>query len=74
MPSIKATLSDTEYDLLTSIAGDNFKEDQNVPASALWLENRHLKPVDDVKRWQFLPQCSVSEKPISLVLISQLLF
>ena len=42
MPSIKATLSDTEYELLTSIAGDNFNEDQSIPASALWLEQQHL--------------------------------
>ena len=43
VPRIKATLSDAEYELLTSIAGDNFKEDQLIPASALWLEDRHLE-------------------------------
>lgn len=42
VPSIKATLSDREYDLITSIAGDNFKEEQQVPKAALWLEHHLL--------------------------------
>lgn len=46
IPSIKATLSDREYDLITSIAGDNFKEEQQVPKAALWLENHLLKGDD----------------------------
>ena len=46
MPSIKATLSDTEYDLITSIAGDNFKEEQQLPPAALWLEKHLLKQED----------------------------
>ena len=43
VPSIKATLSDREFDLITSIAGDNFKEEQQLPKAALWLEQHHLK-------------------------------
>lgn len=46
MPSIKATLSDREFDLITSIAGDNFKEEQQVPQGALWLEQHHTKAED----------------------------
>lgn len=45
MPSIKATLSDREFDLITSIAGDNFKEEQQVPKAALWLE-QHLSKAE----------------------------
>lgn len=43
VPSIKATLSDREYELMTSIAGDNFSEEQQLPAGALWLERNLLK-------------------------------
>ena len=43
VPSIKATLSDREFDLITSIAGDNFKEEQQLPKAALWLEQYLLK-------------------------------
>ncbi len=43
VPSIKATLSDREFDLITSIAGDNFKEEQQLPKAALWLEQHLLK-------------------------------
>ena len=38
VPNIKATLSDKEYRLITSIAGDNFNEQQRLPAAAQWLE------------------------------------
>jgi len=47
VPSIKATLSDREFQLITSIAGDNFNEAQQVPASALWLERHHLRMDED---------------------------
>ena len=43
MPSIKASLSDREYELITSIAGDNFNEEQQLPAGAIWLERSLLK-------------------------------
>lgn len=38
LPSIKATLSDREYTLIVSMAGDNFGEEQRVPSGAVWLE------------------------------------
>ena len=46
IPSIKAALSDREYQLITSITGDNFNESQQLPASALWLERHHLQTED----------------------------
>jgi len=49
VPSIKATLSDREFQLITSIAGDNFKEAQQLPPSALWLERFYLRPEDSNK-------------------------
>ena len=48
VPSIKATLSDREYQLITSIAGDNFNEQQLVPASSQWLV-QHLMPEDEAE-------------------------
>lgn len=38
LPSIKATLSDKEYALIVSMAGDNLGEEQRVPSGAAWLE------------------------------------
>ena len=38
MPSIKATLSDHEYQLATSMASSNMSEDLRTPDSALWIE------------------------------------
>ena len=38
LPSIKATLSDKEYALIMSMAGDNFGEEQRVPSGSVWLE------------------------------------
>jgi hypothetical protein len=49
VPSIKATLSDREFQLITSIAGDNFNEPQLLPPSALWLEHFYLRPDDSSK-------------------------
>ena len=45
VPSIKATLSDREYQLITSIAGNNFSEPQRLPPAALWLE-RYYQPAE----------------------------
>lgn len=47
VPSIKATLSDREYQLITSIAGDNFSEDQLLPASSQWLAQQYRQPEED---------------------------
>ena len=41
IPSIKATLSDREYALITSVAGANFGEPLRLPPAALWLEERY---------------------------------
>ena len=41
IPSIKATLSDREYRLITSVAGQNFGEALRLPDAALWLEEAH---------------------------------
>ena len=38
MPSIKATLSDREYQLATSMASSNMSEELRTPESALWIE------------------------------------
>ena len=43
IPSIKATVSDQEYRLITSVAGQNFGEELRLPEAALWLEEA-LKP------------------------------
>ena len=42
LPSIKATLSDLEYQLITSVAGENLAEARREPEVALWLQARHL--------------------------------
>ena len=42
LPSIKATLSDREYQLITSVAGANLAEARREPEAALWLQRRHL--------------------------------
>ena len=47
VPSIKATLSDKEYQLITSIAGDNFNEQQRLPAAAQWLERYYQAPEEE---------------------------
>ena len=41
IPSIKATLSDREFQLIQSMAGDNFGEQQRLPDGALWLEDAY---------------------------------
>lgn len=41
IPSIKATLSDREYRLITSVAGQNFGEELRLPDAALWLEEAY---------------------------------
>ena len=41
IPSIKATLSDHEYALITSVAGANFGEPLRLPPAALWLEEHY---------------------------------
>lgn len=38
MPSIKATLSDREYQLATSMASSNMSEELRTPDSAIWIE------------------------------------
>jgi hypothetical protein len=43
IPSIKATLSDREYALITSVAGANVAEPLRIPRAALWLEERVLQ-------------------------------
>lgn len=47
IPSIKAALTDHEYQLITSIAGDNFKEEQRLPESARWLEQYFAQPPEE---------------------------
>ena len=50
IPSIKATLSDREYALITSVAGANVSEPLRIPPHALWLEERvlqHSAPGDE---------------------------
>ena len=39
IPSIKATLSDSEYRFITLVAGSNFGEPLRLPAAAQWLED-----------------------------------
>ena len=41
IPSIKATVSDREYRLITSVAGQNFGEELRLPGAALWLEEAY---------------------------------
>lgn len=41
IPSIKATVSDREYRLITSVAGQNFGEELRLPDAALWLEEAY---------------------------------
>lgn len=41
IPSIKAILSDREYRLITSVAGQNFGEELRLPDAALWLEESY---------------------------------
>jgi len=41
IPSIKATLSDQEYRLITSVAGQNFGEELRLPEAALWLQEAY---------------------------------
>ena len=43
LPSIKATLSDREYQLIQSMAGDNFGEAQRLPEGAEWLEEQYAE-------------------------------
>ena len=42
LPSMKASLSDREYQLITSVAGANLSEATRVPEAARWLQCRHL--------------------------------
>ncbi len=42
LPSMKATLSDREYQLITSVAGANLSEASRVPEAARWLQRKHL--------------------------------
>ncbi len=39
IPSIKATLSDSEYRFVTAVAGANFGEPLRLPPAAEWLED-----------------------------------
>ncbi len=45
MPSIKATLSDREYQLATSMASNNMSEELRTPDSAAWME-QYLQSTD----------------------------
>jgi hypothetical protein len=47
VPSIKATLSDREYGLITSVAGANFGEALRLPPAALWLEEHYAAAQPD---------------------------
>lgn len=38
IPTIKTVLSDKEYQMISSMAGDNFAEPQKVPQAAQWLQ------------------------------------
>ena len=42
LPSMKATLSDREYQLITAVAGANLSEVTRVPEAASWLQKQHL--------------------------------
>ncbi len=43
IPSIKATLSDSEYRFVTAVAGANFGEPLRLPPAAEWLEDALLE-------------------------------
>ena len=45
IPTIKATLSDREYRLITSVAGQNFGEELRLPEAALRLEEAYRPEV-----------------------------
>ncbi|KAK9827173.1 hypothetical protein WJX74_009221 [Apatococcus lobatus] len=53
MPSIKATLSDREYQLATSMASSNMSEELRTPDSAIWIDqylqssNKHPQADDN---------------------------
>ncbi|KAK9908805.1 hypothetical protein WJX75_003140 [Coccomyxa subellipsoidea] len=50
IPSIKATLSDSEYRFITSVAGSNFGEPLRLPAAAQWLEDALIdEPMEDAE-------------------------
>ena len=38
VPSVKTSLSEAEYSLITSMAGENFSEMQRMPQAARWLQ------------------------------------
>ena len=38
VPSVKTSLSEEEYSLITSMAGENFSEAQRMPQAARWLQ------------------------------------
>ena len=38
VPSVKTSLSEAEYSLITSMAGENFSEAQRMPQAARWLQ------------------------------------
>lgn len=44
IPSIKMVLSDKEYQLISSMAGDNFAEPQKIPQAARWLQQYYTTP------------------------------
>ena len=55
IPSIKATLSDREFQLIQSMAGDNFGEAQRLPPGALWLEEQYAEPDKDEDAAKYAP-------------------
>ena len=42
LPSMKASLLDREYQLITSVAGANLSEATRVPEASRWLQRQHL--------------------------------
>lgn len=48
IPSIKMVLSDKEYQLISSMAGDNFAEPLKVPQAAQWLQQYYTTAPDAI--------------------------
>lgn len=71
IPSIKATLSDSEYRFITSVAGSNFGEPLRLPAAAQWLEDALIdEPMEDAEA-EPAPSLQVRPHSHSITLQSQ---
>ena len=46
IPSIKTVLAESEYQFITSMAGDNFSEALKVPRTAQWLQQYYTAPTE----------------------------